>query len=58
MKKLFLGIAVLLALSLMASVVVAGVGNSIPKGLKKTKTKLLAIAKVVHCLSRSGESVR
>jgi len=34
MKKLFLGIAVLLALGMLASVAVAGVGNSIPKGLR------------------------
>jgi len=34
MKKLFLGIAVVLALGMMASVVMAGVGNTIPKGLR------------------------
>ncbi len=34
MKKLFLGMAVVLALGMLVSVAVAGVGNSIPKGLR------------------------
>jgi hypothetical protein len=44
MKKLFLGIAVVLALGMMASVVMAGVGNTIPKGLRGEHYTLNIIA--------------
>lgn len=44
MKKLFVGIAVLLALGMMASVALAGVGNTIPKGLRGEHYTLNIIA--------------
>ena len=44
MKKLFLGIAVVLALGMMASVALAGVGNTIPKGLRGEHYTLNIIA--------------